>query len=534
MVKGRIMTLKTYDVIMIGSGHNALIAAAYLTRAGRTVLVLEKNDRPGGFLRTEELTLPGFKHDVYSAAHPLLLTGPAYADLGEALEARGLRYINTELPTGVSMEDGRTGVFSRSFEDLIAEAERLAPGDGAALARMFEEFNPYAGDVFALFNMDLAGPQASAIINKLLHDTGRPGYSAFAASLLSTARNAVSSFQSPVLRAMLAPWVTHLGRTPDEIGSGVWVPLTAMALMGGGMPIPEGGSEKLAQALAQLVQDQGGTIRTHTQAKKIVVKHGLAVGVQTSDGEQYHAKQAVVASTGPDQLYLSLLADAEVSPSLITQAKKFRYGRGCVQIHLALSEPPRWPDARFAKVGQPHLTDGLDGFTQAIAQGMSDLLPVKPTFTVDCSTNLDPTRAPAGQAVMRIQVLEVPCRPRGDAAGQIDVGDGTWTTDLTERFTERVLEIVSKHIPNIPSAVIGHSVITPDTIARYNPNSGPGDPYGGSHDLAQSYLFRPLPSQPSHQTEVPNLYMLGAAIWPGHGINGGSGYIVAQKLLSND
>ncbi|NOU98789.1 phytoene desaturase family protein [Paenibacillus planticolens] len=526
--------MKTYDIIMIGSGHNALIAAAYLTRAGRSVLVLEKNDRPGGFLRTEELTLPGFKHDVYAAAHPLLLTGPAYADLGEALEARGLRYINTEFPTGVSMEDGQTGVFPRSFEDLVIEAERLTLGDGAALVRMFEEFNPHAGDVFSLFNLDLSSPQASNILKKLLQNNGRPGYSAFAASAFSTARYAVSSFKSPVLRAMLASWVTHLGRTPDEIGSGIWVPLTAMALMGGGMPIPEGGSEKLAQALARLVQDQGGDIRTHTQVQRIVVKNGRAIGVRTSEGEEFYAKQAVIASTGPDQLYLSLLANEEVSPPLLAQAKQFRYGRGCVQIHLALSEPPRWPDARFTRVGQPHLTDGLDGFTQAIAQGMSDLLPAKPTFTVDCSTNLDPTRAPAGKAVMRIQVLEVPCRPRGDAAGQIDVGDGAWTPDLTKRFTERVLAIVSKHIPNIPSAIIGHSVVTPDTIARYNPNSGPGDPYGGAHDLAQSYLLRPLPAQPSHQTEVPNLFMLGAATWPGHGINGGSGYIVSQKLLSQD
>jgi phytoene dehydrogenase-like protein len=241
-----------------------------------------------------------------------------------------------------------------------------------------------------------------------------------------------------------------------------------------------------------------------------------------------------VASTGPDQLYLSLLADEEVSPSLLTQAKRFRYGRGCVQIHLALNEPPRWPDARFAKVGQPHLTDGLNGFTQAIAQGMSDLLSAIPTFTVDCASNLDPSRAPAGKAVMRIQVLELPCRPRGDAAGQIGVGDGTWNAALTERFAERVLSIVSRHIPNIPSAVIAHAVVTPDTIARYNSNSGPGDPYGGAHDMAQSYLFRPLPAQPSHQTEVPNLFMLGAATWPGHGINGGSGYIVANKLLSQD
>ncbi|WP_127529487.1 phytoene desaturase family protein [Paenibacillus kobensis] len=528
--------MNKYDVVIIGSGHNALIAAAYLTRAGRSVLVLEKNDRPGGFVRTEELTLPGFKHDVYSAAHPLFLTGPAYADFREELEKRGLRYINTDLPTGVSMESGETAVFGRSVEELTAEAERLMPGDGAALGRIFESFAPYTGDVFQLFNLDLSTHPASNIIEKLLGGSGsnKRGYSEFAASLYSTARNAVSGLKSPVTRAMLASWVTHLGRTPDEVGSGIWVPLTALALLGGGMPIPEGGSEKLAEALSRLIQDQGGTIITGTQAEQIVVKNGKAVAVRTAGGEQYEAKHAVIASTGPDQLYLSLLAEAEVSPVIRGQAQRFRYGRGCVQIHLALREAPQWPDARFNRIGQPHLTDGLDGFTQAIAQGMADLLPAKPTFTVDCPTNLDPTRAPAGQAIMRIQVLEVPCRPRGDAAGLIDVGDGSWTPELTERFAERVIAVVGQHIPNVPDVIIGKYVVTPDTIARFNPNSGPGDPYGGAHDLAQSYLFRPLPSQPSHRSEIPNVYMLGAATWPGHGINGGSGYIVAQQLLASD
>lgn len=521
-----------YEVIIIGSGHNALITAAYLTRAGRSVLVLEKNDRPGGFLRTEELTLPGFKHDVFAAAHPLFTTGPAYAELRGDLEARGLRYLNTDLPTGVSMENGQTAVLPNSFEGLIAEAERLAPGDGAALAGMFEQLNPHVNDVFGLFNMDLSSPEAAPILKRLLHDEGGLGYSPFASSLFTTARNTVSSLQSPVTRSMLASWVTHLGRTPDEVGSGIWVPLTVMALMGGGMPIPEGGSEKLIQALAQLIKDQGGEIVTDTHVEKILVENGRAVGVRTAKGKKYRAKQAVVASTTPDQLYLSLLADTEISPPLRAQAKQYRYGRGCVQIHLALNEPPNWPDKRFNHVGQPHLTDGLDGFTLAIAQGAANLLPANPTFTVDCSTNLDPTRAPEGKAIMRVQVLEVPIRPRGDAAGQIDVGDGTWTHDLTERFTERVLNVVSKHIPNIPSTVIGKYVVTPDTIARFNPNSGPGDPYGGAHDLAQSYLFRPLPGQPGHQTAIPNVYMLGAATWPGHGVNGGSGYIVAQQLLS--
>ncbi len=525
------MSTTQYDAIFIGSGHNALITAAYLARAGWNVLVLEQNDRPGGLVRTEDVTLPGFHHDLYSAAHPLFVTGPAYAELGAELTARGLTYLNTDLPTGVSMADGRTAVFARDMAANFAEVERLMPGDSAALGQMLESFGPYAGDVFSLFAMDLSSPQGQKTIHKLLHAEDGKGYSDFAAMLFQTARQAVSGFRSPVTQAMLAPWVMHLGRTPDEVGSGVWVPLAVMAMAGGGMAFPQGGSEKLAQALARLITDHGGTIRTHTRAARIEVKHGKAVAVQTANGEVYTAKRAVIASVNPDQLYLQLLADADVPAPLRKQATNFRYGRGCVQIQLALNEPPAWPDARFQRIGQPHLTSGLDDCTLAVAQGVAGLLPANPTFTVDCPTNLDPTRAPAGKAILRVQILEVPCRPRGDAGGEIEVGDGTWTEELKQRFTERVLRIVQQHIPNVPDAVIGMHITSPGELARFSPNQGPGDPYGGAHDLAQSYLLRPLPGQPSHQTAVPNVYMLGAATWPGHGINGGSGYIVAQELL---
>src|SRR5579859_4451063 len=157
--------METYDVVCIGSGHNALIAAAYLAKAGWGVLVLERNDRPGGLVRTEELTLPGYLHDTYSTAHPLLLAGRAYAELGPDLGERGLRYLNTDLPTGVSLPDGRSAVLSSSLEANVAEAERLAPGDGAALAELMGEFGPVAEPVFRLFAMDIASPEAGAIVD---------------------------------------------------------------------------------------------------------------------------------------------------------------------------------------------------------------------------------------------------------------------------------------------------------------------------------------------------------------------------------
>jgi phytoene dehydrogenase-like protein len=524
--------MDSFDAIFIGSGHNALVAAAYLARAGWSVLVLERNDRPGGLVRTEELTLPGFKHDVYSSAHPLFLTSQAYADLGPELIERGLEYVNTDLATGVSFPDGQTAIFSRDMAATIAEVERLAPGDGTAFGQMMQEFGAYAPQVFGLFGMDLASREATKIIHDLMDNPDGPGFSPFAAEFLLTARDVLESrFQSPVFRGMIAPWVMHLGRTPDSANSGVWVPLTLMALMAGGMATAVGGSEMLARALTRLIQDKGGVVKVNSPVERIITRNGKATGVFTQDGTQYQASRAVIASTNPDQLYLRLLADTEIKPALRKQAQNYRYGRGCVQIHVALSEPPRWRDQRFDRVGLLHLTSGLDACSQAINEALRGLLPSEPTISLDVPTTLDPSRAPAGKATMRLQMLEMPCRPRGDAAGTIPVGDGTWTQDLKQRFAERIFAIVGRHAPNVPDAILGYHIISPDDLARFSPNLGPGDPYGGSHDIAQSYLLRPLPSQPGHQTAIPNVFMLGAATWPGHGVNGGSGYIVAQELL---
>jgi phytoene dehydrogenase-like protein len=146
-------------------------------------------------------------------------------------------------------------------------------------------------------------------------------------------------------------------------------------------------------------------------------------------------------------------------------------------------------------------------------------------------TLLDPTRAPEGKAVGVLQVLDVPYRFKGDAMGQIDVGEGVWSDDVKNRFADRVIDIASQHIPNLKDAILERYILTPAQIANDNPNWKYGDPFSGSHDIAQSYLLRPLAGQSGHRTVIPNLYMIGAATHPGLGLGGTSGYIVAQNLL---
>src|SRR5262249_3416155 len=152
------------------------------------------------------------------------------------------------------------------------------------------------------------------------------GFAPFAADFLRTARDVLEGrFRSPVLRALIAPWLVHLGRGPDEANSGVWVALTLAALQQGGDPTPVGGSERLARARARLMEDRGGTICTERPVAEILVEQGAAVGVRTAAGDTFRAARAVVASTGPDQLYLELLAEADVVPPLVRQqASQFR------------------------------------------------------------------------------------------------------------------------------------------------------------------------------------------------------------------
>ncbi|NVB80314.1 MAG: NAD(P)/FAD-dependent oxidoreductase, partial [Kofleriaceae bacterium] len=197
---------------------------------------------------------------------------------------------------------------------------------------------------------------------------------------------------------------------------------------------------------------------------------------------------------------------------------------------LALARPPRFADARLERAGQVVLGSDLDAIARGVADAANGLLPAEPSISLDIPSNVDPTRAPPGHATVRLQVLEVPTRPHGDAAGAIAGLDGTWTDAAAERFADRLVAIADRHAPGLADAVLGRAVVTPATLAAANPNAGPGDPYAGAYDLLQAFR-RPLPSQPGYATPIQHLWMTGASTWPGGGVSGISGHVIAQTLL---
>src|SRR5215207_4772921 len=525
--------MTTYDAVVIGSGINSLACAALLARAGWSVRMLEREDELGGAIRTAELTEPGYLHDVFSAWHPLWVGGAAHAELGDELARHGLEYLNTEHPTATVYPDGEAAFLLRTADANAEELERHAPGDGDAWRAMLAEFFPNADLAFGVLGTDLWSKAGVGLGLKGYRRLGRRGAAAFAGRMLVSSRDWLTeTFESERAHGLLAPWVLHTGLGPDAAASGFMTQVIAVAVQEGGMPIPRGGGARLVDALVALIRERGGVCETGRDVEQVVVEDGAAVGVRLADGEVVRAARAVVANVTPTQLYSRLLPDGVVPSPLAERGRRYRYGRSEMQIHFALSEPARWEgDERLDETAVIHLTSGLDGVSRAVNEAERALLPAEATVVVGQPLTMDPTRAPDGAGLLWIQLQELPWQVKGDAAGEIRVGDGTWTEELRERYADRIQARIARHIPNLESSLRKRVVLSPADLQAANVNLHRGDPYSGSLALDQNFLWRPFAESPGHATPVERLWHIGASTHPGPGLGAGSGTLVAKHLL---
>jgi phytoene dehydrogenase-like protein len=522
-----------YDAVIVGSGINSLAAAALLARGGWSVCVLEAERELGGAVKTAELTEPGFHHDVFSAWHPLWVGGAAHAELGDELAQRGLEYLNTEHPTGTLYPDGESAFLITNTDRNAAEFDRHATGDGDAWRRTLGDFMPNVDLAFGLLGTELWSGAGLALAAKAYRRLGRRGLAEFTGSLLQSSRDWLTrTFESERVHGLLAPWVLHTGLGPDAATSGFMTKVIAVAIELGGMPIPRGGGARLVDALAQLIRDHGGVVETNRDVLRIDVASGSARGVRTTDGEQISARRAVLANVTPTQLYGRLLQGVTLPESVATGARNFRFGRAEMQIHFALSEPPRWEgDERLQRTALLHVTAGLDGVSRAVNEAERGLLPAEATIVVGQPTTIDPTRAPEGRFILWLQLQELPWHVKGDGAGELDTKDGAWTEELRERYADRIQARLAQRAPNLESAILKRVVLSPADLQAANRNLERGDPYGGALAIDQNFLWRPFPAQPGHSTAVRNLFHIGASTWPGPGLSAGSGTLVAKELL---
>ncbi|CCV16321.1 NAD(P)/FAD-dependent oxidoreductase [Mesorhizobium sp. STM 4661] len=519
------------DHIIVGSGINALVCAAMLGGKGAKVLVLERNDRIGGCMRTEEITAPGFIHDVMATTFVLFITSPAYAALGKDLARHGLEFCHTATPTGVLRPDGSHAVLSTDRAANIAALNAISAGDGDKHGSDVGEIERNAGLLFGLLGGGLWSYPTTRLLAGEAWRRSPRNLAAFLGEALVPARGWLeSTYKSETIQALWAPWVLHAGLGPEDAFSGQIAKVIAFALEAAGAPIVKGGAKNLLAAFEALIRERGGEIRTGADVASIVQSNGRASGVRLASGETIAASKSVVCSVTPTQLYGRLLGK-DAPEAAVEATQKYRYGKGNFQIHYALKKPPAWRGEGLDKVALLHLTPGLDGVSKACNEAVRGLLPEVPTICVGQPHALDPSRCPDGKAILWLQLPEAPRRIKGDAAGKIKApADGQWTEKLREAYADRVEAILGNHIDGFKDSVIARRAYSPADLEAMNINLVGGDPYGGSSTIDQSFLWRPFKASRNHDTGIRGLHHIGASTHPGAGLGGGSGFLLAGRL----
>ncbi|MBS0316309.1 MAG: NAD(P)/FAD-dependent oxidoreductase [Proteobacteria bacterium] len=523
--------MSKFDAIIVGSGINSLVCAAVMARRGKKVCVLEREAQWGGCIRTEALTAPGYLHDTMSTAHPLFVTSPGYAELKDALHGAGLAYVNSDTPTGVLLPDGRSFILRTSREDNVRAMNALAAGDGDAYRTGLGFVEQNADLIFALLGNELWSSQIGKMMLGRVWKQGAHETVGFFGPAMQSARAWLGTrFQSDLVRAVLAPWVLHTGLGPESPMSALMAQVIAFTLEAVGLPLVQGGNARTVDAFKSVIEKAGGELHANADVAQILIQGGKAQGVRCSDGREWQAKN-VICNVTPTQLYGRLIPASATSDAIRQQAAEYRYGKGNMQIHLALSAPPQWSDPALANVTYLHLTSGLEGVSRAVNEAERGLLPAEGTICVCHPTALDPSRAPAGGAVLWVQLPECPRVIRGDALGEIAApGDGRWSEDVRERYADRIVERLARFIPNLKQSIVGRVVNSPADLERMNINLVGGDPYSGECSVDQYMFWRPLRGVKDHATPVKQLYHIGASTHPGPGLGGASGYHVANTL----
>lgn len=521
----------TYDAIVIGAGHNGLAAAVHLAKKGWKVAVVEANSVPGGAVRTGELTLPGFRHDL-CAMNLSMFAGSPFLSVHRAdLEAHGLAFVPVQTCFASVFRDGTALGVSTDLDQTASAIAALSPEDAAAWRAMVTRFGADAPHIFALLGAPMPSFQGLKAVWRGWRANGTGWLIETARLLLAAPRDFLDQhFRHPHVKAMMAAWGMHLDFPPDAAGGALFPYLESMADQSFGMVIGRGGADVMIRAMVSLLKACGAEILTDARVVAVGVEGGRATSVRLQDGRELRASRAVISNIHPKHLADALPSSDAVRP-FADAMQKFRAAPGTMMIHLALDALPDWRAGehlkRFAYV---HIAPDMAMMSVAYAEAKDGLLPREPVIVVGQPTALDPTRAPEGRHTLWVQVRVLPAEIAGDAAGTISATDWDQAKDA---YADRVMALLETYAPGLSSHILARAVQSPLDLERGNANLIGGDNLTGSHHLDQNFLFRPAAGYSRYRTPVKGLYQCGAATWPGAGTGAGSGFMVA-KLLAGE
>ena len=498
------------SAVVIGAGPNGLAAAIRLAENGQPVTVIEAADRPGGAVRTEELTLPGFRHDTFSAVYPAGAASPVFARM--PLERHGLQWTHPEACYAHPIPGARAVALYRDLDRTVASLDAAHAGDGARwrafVAPMLDAFEAIRAAMLGGFP-----PVAGALA--LLRDLGPLGTARFAALLPASAEGLGRRlFCGRASRAWLYGSAAH-GDVPiwaaGSAIAGVYLNLIGHAV---GWPSPAGGAERLTAALVGYLHERGGEVRTGTVVESIEAARGRVTGVRLAGGERI-ATDLVVADVMPRGLVA--LAGETLPASYRSLLRRYRYGPATVKIDWALDGPIPWEAAEPRGAGTVHVAGGEEELVQAITISQSRL-PERPYMLLGQQSLADPSRAPAGKHTAWAYT-------HGPSTG-ID-----WSLELAP-LVERMEAQVERFAPGFRDLILARHVMGPGELERRDRNLVGGDVGGGSYRLRQ-VIFRPVPRLSPYRTPVRGLYLGSAAAFPGGAVHGVPGDAAALAALAD-
>ena len=497
----------SYDALVVGSGPNGLAAAITLARAGRRVLVLEAAGRTGGAVASEELTLPGFVHDTFSAVYPAGAASPVFAAM--PLAEHGLRWVHPAVCLAHPLPDGRAVALYRDLERTAAGLDAIRAGDGE---RWRDFAGPFVRRFDALRDTMLAGFPPVRGPMRLAAGLGPRGILRFTRLMLISAQTLSEElFRDEGTQAWLYGSAMHSDVPPASRGSAIAAAYLTLLGHGSGWPSPEGGAARLAGALVSYLSELGGEVRTGARVTRFVAEGGRIVGVELAGGERIPAR-LVVADVMPGAL--AVLAGDALPERYARALRRFRHGPATLKVDWALDGQIPWvaPEAREA--GTLHLGGAAAEVLAATAS--ADVMPARPFMLVGQQSIADPSRAPAGKHTAWAYTHGPP---------SLD-----WAAEQ-DRVVERMESQVERFAPGFRDRILARHVLGPAELQRRNANVVDGDVGGGSYALDQ-VIFRPVRSPAPYRTPLRGLYIGSAAAFPGGGVHGVAGHAAARLALA--
>ncbi|MDX1671784.1 MAG: NAD(P)/FAD-dependent oxidoreductase [Balneolaceae bacterium] len=525
--------MNKYDAVIIGSGHNGLVTACYLARAGYSVLVLERREQIGGAVTTETMfdtdEYPGgFRIDVGSSVHIMIHQTGIIEEL--ELENYGLKYIEMDPIMSYPVPEGRGVIhFFRDLDRTLESIAKVAPED----VGNYRDFISYWGRINeGVLGSFMAPPTGKNFMAEWIKGKYRTGalfekgdqIGELQKILSSYGKVVDDSFENPFLKAAIIWFASQSGPTPDQPATADFAGWQAM-LHQSGAKHPRGGSGMLTAAMGKYLEAHGGVIKTDSPVEEILVEGGEALGVVTTAGEEFRA-DIIVSNAHVQTTMLKLVGPDHLDRSLVRKVEDINIGNGLgMVIRCAVEELPEYeacPDDPHIHNGMQLLAPSLAYMNRAIGDHVKRRPPEEPAVVAMTFSGIDPDMAPDGAHTLYAWAQWYPYQ----------LADGVHWDEIRTREAEKIYGVVERYAPNMKGKRIDWYIQSPLDIERKH-GLIKGNVMHLEMSIDQMFMFRPVPEMSRYKTPIKNLYLSSASCHPGGGVFGAAGYNAAGVILKD-